>query len=98
MSDLIVKIAEYTAAENWEDVREIITDSPELLDEETDHLLSQLIDLNQKRLDFEKADVYADRLDLLRECRRLGIDRAVDNLVNNPDHVAIPDLGSVCKI
>jgi len=92
MNDLIIKIAEYTAAENWEDVRQILTDSPELLDEEADHLLSQLIDLNQKRLDFAKTDVYADRLDLLRECRRLGIDRAVDNLVNNPDYVAIPDL------
>ena len=92
MSDLIVKIAEYTAAENWEDVRQILKDSPELLDEEADHLLSQLIDLNQKHLDFVKAEVYADRLDLLHECSRLGIDRAVDNLINNPDHVAIPDL------
>ena len=91
MNDLILKIAEYTAAENWEDVRQILTDSPELVDEEADQLLSQLIDLNQKRLDLAKVEVYTDRLNLLRECRRLGVERAVDNIVKNPDYVSIPD-------
>jgi isopentenyldiphosphate isomerase len=76
MPPLLQVIQNFLFARSWEESQQTVIQHPELLEDETDEVLSQLITAAEEESEIDTSQMFADHRELLRRCRDVGVEAA----------------------